>query len=304
MNIDIIIPYVNPNDREWQQKYYQYINDSNEQYKENRFRDTSFLKYVLRSIGKYMQWVNNVFLIVQSESQIPEWINTETVKTVLHKDFIPKEYLPVFNCNTIEMFMHKIPGLSDYFIYFNDDTIINQPCYKHDFFFGNKCNVYPIKTKFNTPVLGSWYNCLLNDKTEVDNVLNIQNNDDFIYKFSHTATPLFKPLCDECYNKLEGEIKKRITRFRELNNFNQHLFAYYIYVTGNSNKISVPVGYVNINKYISNITELNIKTICLNDIVTKDINIINVNRKLYLNDLENKFSTISKYENTNIINYE
>lgn len=296
MNVDVIISYVNPNDIIWQKEYLKYKNESNEEYKENRFRDTSFLKYVLRSIAKYMQWVNNVYLVVQSESQVPDWVNRDTVKIVLHEDFISKEYLPVFNCNTIETHLHLIPELSDYFIYFNDDTLLNQPCYKLDFFNNGKCNVYPLKKLVTQQCNATWYNCLLNDKTEIDKILNIEENENYIYKFAHTITPLYKPLCEECYNKLEDKIKNRTTRFRELNNFNQHLFAYYIYATGNSNKISIPVIYVNMHKYFPQLTEMNTKTICINDIVLKDLDIILENKKRYTSDLEKKFSNKCKYE--------
>lgn len=296
MLIDFVISFVDSNDKCWQELYNIYQDSAQEEYKSQRFRDTHFLKYVFRSIGKYAQWVNNVFLIVQSMSQVPEWVNRDTVKIVLHEDFIPKEYLPVFNCNTIETHLHLIPELSDYFVYFNDDMILNQPCYKTDFFNNGKCNVYPLKNLITTQYKGTWYNCLLNDKTEIDKILNIEGNENYIYKFAHTITPLYKPLCAECYNILEDEIKKRTTRFRELSNFNQHLFAYYIYATGNSNKIQVPVAYVNMDKYNPLLTTLNIKTICINDLVTKDIECINTNRNLYLSDLDNKFNTLSKYE--------
>lgn len=296
MLIDFVIPFVNSNDKYWKELYNIYQDETHEEYKSQRFRDTHFLKYVFRSIGKYAQWVNKVFLIVQSMSQVPDWVNTENVNIVLHKEFIPKEYLPVFNCNTIETHLHLIPGLSDYFIYFNDDTILNQPCYKLDFFNNGKCNVYPLKNKITKQYKATWYNCLINDKTEIDKILNIEGNENYIYKFAHTVTPLYKPLCEECYNKLENEIKNRTTRFRELSNFNQHLFAYYIYATGNSNKISVPVIYVNMHTYFPQLTKMNTKTICINDIVLKDLDMMLENKKKYVNDLEKKFSNKCKYE--------
>ena len=57
---------------------------------------------------------------------VPGWLNLEAPKLhfVKHADFIPVEYLPTFNCNPIEMNIHRIKGLSDHFIYFNDDTFL------------------------------------------------------------------------------------------------------------------------------------------------------------------------------------
>lgn len=60
----------------------------------------------------------------------------------MHKDIIPKEFLPTFNSVTIEFFLYNIPGLTEQFIYMNDDmyllnsvpqTLIfnkNKPCLK------------------------------------------------------------------------------------------------------------------------------------------------------------------------------
>ena len=55
---------------------------------------------------------------------------------VRHEDYIPKEFLPVFNSNVLEIYLHRIPGLSDRFVYFNDDVYLLQPM-KPDRFFRN-----------------------------------------------------------------------------------------------------------------------------------------------------------------------
>ena len=126
--IDAVILFVDMNDSEWREKYNKYVEEHEIPNKhinnETRFRDYGSLLGVLRSIDLHMSWINNVFLVVQSESQVPEWVNRETVKVVLHEEFIPKEFLPTFNCNTIETHLHLIPNLSEKFIYFNDDMLL------------------------------------------------------------------------------------------------------------------------------------------------------------------------------------
>lgn len=37
-----------------------------------RYRDQGILRYLLRSIEKYTPWVNDVYLVVAYESQIPD----------------------------------------------------------------------------------------------------------------------------------------------------------------------------------------------------------------------------------------
>ena len=50
----------------------------------------------------------------------------------------PEEYLPTFNSHTIEMNLHRIKGLSEQFVYFNDDMFINKPMKPRDFFVHGK----------------------------------------------------------------------------------------------------------------------------------------------------------------------
>ena len=41
-----------------------------------------------------------------------------------HREIIEQEYLPTFNSHVIEANLHKIPNLSEHFIYFNDDVFV------------------------------------------------------------------------------------------------------------------------------------------------------------------------------------
>ena len=65
---------------------------------------------------------------------------------------MPKECLPTFNSCAIELHMHKIEGLSEHFVYFNDDIIINSHI-DPDYFFrdGLPCDINK-ETCFNVPI--------------------------------------------------------------------------------------------------------------------------------------------------------
>lgn len=294
--IDIVISYVNPNDKVWVDKYNAYLGEGNETFKHRRFRDTSTLKYVLRSIDMYMKFVNKVFLVVQSDNQVPSWVNRNTVNIVLHEEFIPNEFLPTFNCNTIELFMHKIPNLSDRFIYFNDDMIINRVCSIDDFFFNGKCNLLSKKMTIDVGC-NTWFNCLLNNTTVINKYLGIKEHNNTWNRFPHTATPLYKPLCDETFKIFKGEIYKRTTRFRDYINFNQHFYAYYIEKTNMCSKIPLTVNYININKYESAFLEnSHAQTLCINDCVKYEDNEVFEKYNLCVKDLEKRFPEKSKFE--------
>ena len=134
--IDVVITWVDDTDPKWineKNKYSKNITNS-ESANDARFRDWNQLKYVLRSIEKNMPWVHIIYLI--TAQQIPKWLNTDSskIKVIFHKEFIPQEYLPTFSSHTIELNLHRIPELSEKFIYFNDDIFVLNPMKPSDFF--------------------------------------------------------------------------------------------------------------------------------------------------------------------------
>ena len=103
----------------------------------NRYRDWGIFKYWFRGVETNAPWVNNIYLITCG--QVPEWLNLEhpKLKLINHKDYIPKEYLPTFNSNVIELFLCRIPELSEKFVLFNDDVFVINNIAEEDFFKGN-----------------------------------------------------------------------------------------------------------------------------------------------------------------------
>src|SRR5699024_12780724 len=89
-----------------------------------RFRDWDNLQYWFRAVEEYAPWVNKIHFVTWGH--IPNWLNTEHPKlnVVKHEDFLEKQYLPVFNSRAIEINLHKIPGLAEKFVYFNDEMFI------------------------------------------------------------------------------------------------------------------------------------------------------------------------------------
>ena len=85
-----------------------------------------------------MPFIRKVHLVVSDESQVPNWINRDEVHVVLHRDIIPCAYLPTFNCNPIEMHLHRIKDLDEEYLYFNDDIFPMKECNPTDFFQNGK----------------------------------------------------------------------------------------------------------------------------------------------------------------------
>lgn len=125
--IDFVVLWVDGNDIAWKKKKAEYQLQGSADVSASRYRDWDTLRYWFRSVEQNAPWVNRIHFV--SDNQIPSWLNTEHPKIHLvdHRDYIPAEVLPVFNSSAIEIGIGNIPGLEEYFVYFNDDVFLNIP---------------------------------------------------------------------------------------------------------------------------------------------------------------------------------
>lgn len=134
--IDFVIIWVDGNDPNWKKEKdsYKASLTSVEDDREQRYRDWDNLKYWFRGVEKFCPWIRKVHFVTWGH--LPKWLNAENPKLhiVNHKDYIPAQYLPTFNSHTIELNLHRIKGLSEHFVYFNDDMFILRAMNKQDFF--------------------------------------------------------------------------------------------------------------------------------------------------------------------------
>lgn len=101
-----------------------------------RFRDNDELRFSLRSLETYAPWINKVFLV--TNGQVPSWLKPDhpRLRLVHHEEiFTDQADLPTFNSAAIETHLHRIPGLSHRFLYFNDDMFLGRPLQRTDFIF-------------------------------------------------------------------------------------------------------------------------------------------------------------------------
>lgn len=161
--IDIVIPWVDPLDKIWQEDKERFSPMCN-QYKSNDekfFRDWNTLKYLFRSIEVNMSWINNIHFLTYGH--IPKWINTEhpKLKIQIHSSFFKKDHaFPVFSSDAIEMNLSNIPELTNKFIYFNDDEIVVKPVDQSRFF----QNGLPVDCLLQDLPRGGWLYRLLRTK--------------------------------------------------------------------------------------------------------------------------------------------
>ena len=162
--IDFIVTWVDMTDAQWKKDFAEY--SGSPEIEENgvtdaRFRDYGFFKYWFRGVEKFAPWVRKIHFV--TSGAVPEWLETTNPKIhiVNHMDYIPAQYLPTFNSTVIERYMYRIPGLSDKFVYFNDDFYIIRPVSPARFFRnGLPCDIAIFQ--YN-PAWSQWYKKLKNN---------------------------------------------------------------------------------------------------------------------------------------------
>lgn len=136
MDIDFVIAWVDGGDPAWRKEKAQYDTtmDITHDSSDERYRDWDILQYWFRAVENFAPWVHKIYFVTWGH--LPKWLNTDNEKLVVvnHRDYIPAEFLPTFNANTIEVNFHRIPGLSEHFVYFNDDMFLARPVTPEDFF--------------------------------------------------------------------------------------------------------------------------------------------------------------------------
>jgi hypothetical protein len=102
-----------------------------------RFRDPcELLRHSLRSLALHAPWVRNVYLLT-CRPQVPSWLRLDhpRLRIVHHDEVCPHPAsLPTFNSNIIETFLHRLPGISEHFLYLNDDYLLGAPLSPEHFY--------------------------------------------------------------------------------------------------------------------------------------------------------------------------
>ena len=134
MDIDFVLPWVDGSDPAWRAEREKYAPGEGEDGGEARYRDWGTLRYWFRGVAAFAPWVRRVHFVTWGH--VPAWLNADEprLRIVRHQDYIPPEYLPTFSSHAIELNMHRIPDLSEHFVYFNDDVYLTAPVREQDFF--------------------------------------------------------------------------------------------------------------------------------------------------------------------------
>src|SRR4029079_11897372 len=143
--IDAVMTYVDGSDPVWiaeKEKYSQAVtNETLNSRNRWRWESNEEGKYCILSIKRNAVFFRKIFLVLSGPSQIPLWLPEVAavepqipIEIVYHRDFFENPAdCPTFNSISIEANLHRIRGLSEYFVYFNDDCLVNRPISLRDF---------------------------------------------------------------------------------------------------------------------------------------------------------------------------
>jgi len=234
LRIDLVYTWINVADKKWQDKKHRAMIKVGKTpgTRAARFDADEELMYSLRSVHKFAPWINKIFIIIDGKSA-PAWMKKNPkIVIVDHSDFIPKKYLPTFNSIAIETFLHLIPGLSEHFLYANDDFFFGAHVLP-DFFFDAAGNPIVITKEKNQSraLCDSYMNKKMKSgvyKQQMARAARIvYDNYGALYNITlkHAIEPMRKSYMADTFNKLgTAFVRNNATAFRESQNVPRIIF--------------------------------------------------------------------------------
>nr|WP_227425780.1 stealth family protein [Pengzhenrongella sicca] len=201
-----------------------------------RFLQIDELKYALRSVYMFAPWVRHIFIATDSDR--PAWLAEHPSVTLVRGEdhFLDPSVLPTHNSQAVESQLQHIEGLSEHFLYSNDDMFLGRPVGPDMFFSpGGVTKFIEASTR-----IGLGDNHL--DRSGFENAARV--NRTLLYErfgrittrhLEHCATPLRRSVLLEMEREFAAEYAATAaSRFRAKDNISvtNSLYHYYALLTG------------------------------------------------------------------------
>lgn len=228
MEIDLVYLWVDGSDPAWLAKKNSFLPADRQipaqAAGDCRYVQNDELRYSLRSAEKYAPWLRRIYIV--TDEQTPAWLDTSNprVRVVFHRDFIPAEILPLFNSSTIEYFLGRIPGLSEHFLYANDDTFFGAPVGPDFFFDGEGREIVRLKKQSLRRHLDQIYPYTI---YRMQQLVEERFGKRYTRAPHHNIDPYTKRDFEVCWELFGDELKQRTgNRFRQKEDMQRCLFHY------------------------------------------------------------------------------
>lgn len=280
--VDLVYTWVDGSDPLWRAKKSraeaemrgEQINDT--AVSESRFADRQELRYSLRSVEAYASWVNHIYLV--TDAQVPEWLNVDHPKiTVIdHRDiFTDTDNLPVFNSHAIESQLHHIPGLSENYLYMNDDLFFMRPTSPELFFTGSGLSrFFPSTAPLDLDDPSARDMPVLSAAKRGRQFMLDEHGRRVANKFKHTPHPQVRSVMED-FEATHQDLFDHVARskFRHPDDYSitSALYHFHAYAQGKAIDSSIRYAYMDISRpdaelYMRRLLRRrNLDVLCLND---------------------------------------
>lgn len=243
---DVVIAWVDGDDPAHKRKKALYLTGKNEARFNDvagdmRYRSTGEIFYCVASILQYAPWVRKIFIVTDSQDpHVDEFVernfpnNRIPIELIDHKILFRgyEQYLPTFNSLAIATMLWRIPGLSDQFLYFNDDVFLASPTEEKMWFEGAKTRIYANRFPALWARLLRWGKHL-GKKHKVfghkDPMLNSADilKSGYFYLFPHAPVPMRRRWYERFYTEYPDLLDRNVRhRFRESTQFSSPTLFY------------------------------------------------------------------------------
>ncbi|MDA8817276.1 Stealth CR1 domain-containing protein, partial [Planktomarina sp.] len=186
------------------------------------------LYFCLASLEHNAPWLRKIWIVVDAQSPNLSRLSATLrakIRLVDHTEIFANHgaILPTFNSLAIETFLWNIPGLSDQFIYFNDDVFLTSPCQPSDFF------------TMNGPILrGTWgdFSYLQDDPVQMADPVKFNHYMQInaaalcgvpsqrLFRTAHVAHPCLRPTMAQLHSRFDAAFRDNAGyRMRDINQF-------------------------------------------------------------------------------------
>jgi len=223
-DIDIVITWINGSDPVFLSTLKGYIDDLNPQ----RYREYGSLFFCILALLRNAPWIRYIH-IVTSHGQVPFYAHLfPHIRIVPDSLLLPQEAIPTFNSHVLEAHIHKIPNLSEKFIYICDDFFLGRPAKVSDFFSGSNPIVflesYP-KLRLNETYVYPTFQAPVNSFGLMQDMGYFVSNRP-LYRISHAGRPMVLSDLKLVANAFEEPILNMSShRTRSMEDL--HMFALY-----------------------------------------------------------------------------
>lgn len=232
-----------------------------------RFVDNGELGFCLRSIRLFAPWIRTIYLV--TDGQCPSYLTPDVrerfnIRIIDHKEiFRGYEWaLPTFNSRTIETVIWRIEGLSEKFIYFNDDIILARPVEREELFQGGgpvlrghwrQIGSYgPVRLQWNR-LLSRVTKDLFGITRSMHHLLQMRSAqlagmEKRYFRFPHLPRPLRKSTLETFFEQHPNVLEENIThRFRNQDQFSSVFLGSYLDIVKNRPVLRQPDDFMMIN---------------------------------------------------------